>query len=712
MSFLHPLILTAGLAALAIPVLVHLLRRRRKPIPWAAMRFLQEAVRKRRRRLRLEQLLLFLTRCAIVTLLALAVARPVLGGRPGSDLPTTLVLLIDDSIGSALTDDAGRTGLSRSVERARRELDAIAPMGGDRVGLLTMGAPGRAVVWPPTGDVDAVRRALDRLQPTDSGRSIGAARDALGELSVRAAAGDEREQRVVLRAFSSWRGVDPDALFAGGVLVGVDDIRLDPPETAPRENIGIRSAVPTTPTVLGGAGVLAPPAQVGVSLVRSGGSAERIVDVEVIALPGGSIAGRSQARFAPGQDRAEVSVALDDAALTPGRGGRVALEVRLPGDANRRDDTARAVLGVRRELRVGVVERPPAPGSERVAPGVWAMAALAPDERAGLDTFRIDPASLASVPAASVDALLILEPGRLGRDAWARAREVLARGGFVGIAPDADAGVTPAWAEPLAMLTEGAITLSPGGVREGASRLGARVAPGGLLAGLAGEFAELARAVTVRRTIGLSLQDGAEPSLLTEDGSVFLAGAPGPGGRGVVAVFASAIELSWTDLPARPAFVPVMQELVRRGAGLGIDTPSVAGRTPSEDPAVDRWERDAELSGSAAMPGEPGTRAGVLLGIGRDGAVTRSLAINPDAEAARTEPAPDESLRTAITGMAPGASVVMGEGPDARGPERGPVQATVSGDRLALLLLALAALLATIEPLLARAASHPEGGAA
>lgn len=712
MSFLHPLILGAGLAALAIPVLVHLLRRRRKPIPWAAMRFLQEAVRKRRRRLRLEQLLLFLTRCAIVTLLALAVARPVLGGRPGSGLPTTLVLLIDDSIGSALTDETGRTALARSVERARAELDRAGAAGADRVGLVTMGAPGRTPVWPPTGDLDAVRRALDRLQPTDSAPSLSAARDALGELSADAGDAGPGERRVVLRAFSSWRGVDPESLFAGAVLAGVDEVRLDEPAGGARENVGVLAVAPTTPTVLEGAGALAPPTQVVASLVRSGGSGERTVGVEVIALPGGSIAGRATARFAPGADRAEVSVALDEAALTPGRGGRVALEVRLPGDANRRDDAARAVIGVRRELRVGVVERRAPAGAEGVAPGVWAMAALAPDDRAGVDVFRIDPASLASAPAASVDALLILEPSRLDRDAWARVREVLARGGFVGVTPDAEAGAAPAWSSALASLTDGAITLAPGGVRETETGLDAGVGAEGLLAGLAGEFAELSRSVTVRRFAGLVLEGDARAALTTEDGSVFLAGAPGPDGRGVVAVFASAIAVPWTDLPARPVFVPVMQELVRRGAGRGVDAARTAGRTPDDDPAIDRWERDAELSGPATPAGEPGVRAGVLLGIGRDGAVVRSLAVNPDAGAARTDPASPERLLSAAGSGAPGASVGVGEDGGRGEAGEGVLRASVSGDRLALLLLALAALLASVEPLLARAASHPEGGAA
>lgn len=703
MTFLHPLILGVGLGAVALPVLIHLLRRRRRPIPWAAMRFLQEAMRKRRRRLRIEQLLLLLTRCALVALLGLAVARPVLGTGPGSARPTTLVLAVDDSIASAQTDGAGRSALARAVERAKKALDALNPAAGDTVGVVTLASPPQALIWPPTADTDTARRALDRLQAGDSAPSLNALRTALGE-----PASDEDRPRVVVRVLSDWRAVDPQRLFAGAPLAGVDRADVDPPATdGARANVGIRSLTPSTPTVLGDT-ALAPPTQAGVTLVRSDTTDERLVEIEALALPGGTIAGRAQARFAPGQDTAQATIQIDDAALTPGRGGRVAIEAHLPDDANPRDNAARCVLTVRRELRVGVVERPPAGGSG-VAPGVWTLAALAPDARAGIDAFRVDPASLASLPPASVDALILLEPARLSPDAWARARELLARGGLVVIAPDADR--TPAgWGPTLGELTGGALTLGAGGGSEETDAgLDNTDAPAGVLSGLGGEFRDLARGVGVRRLVPVFTNDDATVVLRTDRGAVYLAQSPGAEGRGVCVVFASALDLTWTDLPARPAFVPVLQEIVRRASGLGVDTGVTAGRTPAEDASVDRWTHDNDLSNAPEPPGTPGSRAGVLLGVARDGSVVRTLAINPDAEAARTTPAPAEALRSAVESAFPGASVAIERtdaGVDAAPPK---ARATPAGDRVALLMLALAAALSVFEALLARRASHPEG---
>src|SRR3954452_16442671 len=68
----------AGLAAMSIPIIIHILNRRRfKVVDWAAMEFLLRAMRRNRRRLRFEQWLLLAVRCLVLALLGFALARPV-----------------------------------------------------------------------------------------------------------------------------------------------------------------------------------------------------------------------------------------------------------------------------------------------------------------------------------------------------------------------------------------------------------------------------------------------------------------------------------------------------------------------------------------------------------------------------------------------------------------------------------------------------------
>src|SRR5580765_5394494 len=76
-SFLTPWFAVAGLLLMALPIIIHFLNRRRfKTVPWAAMEFLLRAMRKNRRRLRFEQWILLATRCLVLLLAGLALARP------------------------------------------------------------------------------------------------------------------------------------------------------------------------------------------------------------------------------------------------------------------------------------------------------------------------------------------------------------------------------------------------------------------------------------------------------------------------------------------------------------------------------------------------------------------------------------------------------------------------------------------------------------
>ena len=92
MTFLNPALLL-GLFAVAVPIIIHLLNRRRfRRVPWAAMRFLKVSVEQNQRRMKIEDFILLLLRCAMVALLALALARPVVealrGALPGSQVAT------------------------------------------------------------------------------------------------------------------------------------------------------------------------------------------------------------------------------------------------------------------------------------------------------------------------------------------------------------------------------------------------------------------------------------------------------------------------------------------------------------------------------------------------------------------------------------------------------------------------------------------------
>src|SRR5579871_2741585 len=99
MQFLAPLMLY-GAAAISIPLGLHFFYRARyKPLPWAPMRFLKEAIEQTSRRLKFQEWILLALRCLALILLAIAIARP--GAREassgGGSQPVDAVFVIDTS---------------------------------------------------------------------------------------------------------------------------------------------------------------------------------------------------------------------------------------------------------------------------------------------------------------------------------------------------------------------------------------------------------------------------------------------------------------------------------------------------------------------------------------------------------------------------------------------------------------------------------------
>jgi hypothetical protein len=126
MTLLAPIML-AGAAAVTVPVALHFFYRARyRPLPWAPMKFLKEAIEQTSRRLKFQEWILLALRCLALILLALALARP---GRDstasgGGTQPIDAVLVFDTSYSMA-AKDGDRTRLERAREAAVAIIDAL-----------------------------------------------------------------------------------------------------------------------------------------------------------------------------------------------------------------------------------------------------------------------------------------------------------------------------------------------------------------------------------------------------------------------------------------------------------------------------------------------------------------------------------------------------------------------------------------------------------
>ena len=164
MSFLQPLLLW-GLLAAAIPVIIHLLNRRRhKTVMWAAMQFLLKATRESRGKKKLRHILILTCRTLGVAALATAAARPLLSGVMGwvGGKPDLVVLILDRSASMESTPKGGT--VPRRDLALQRVRDALADLEGTRLVLIDSASAEHQDV--PSPDVlDTISTSAANLSP-------------------------------------------------------------------------------------------------------------------------------------------------------------------------------------------------------------------------------------------------------------------------------------------------------------------------------------------------------------------------------------------------------------------------------------------------------------------------------------------------------------------------------------------------------------------
>ncbi|HNS72044.1 MAG TPA: BatA domain-containing protein [bacterium] len=160
MNFLNSAILM-GLAAVALPILIHLFTRARsRPIPFSSLRFLKQLQNQKIRRLKIRQLLLLLLRTLAVLLLVLAFARPTCRSTSGSGVRsrTSAVILLDNSASMAI-EEQGEALFAAAKRAGGRIIEQMQP--GDELYLCTTTDTMQVADRRAFHDFQALRSRLD-----------------------------------------------------------------------------------------------------------------------------------------------------------------------------------------------------------------------------------------------------------------------------------------------------------------------------------------------------------------------------------------------------------------------------------------------------------------------------------------------------------------------------------------------------------------------
>ncbi len=183
MSFLTPLFFI-GVAALAAPILVHLVRRTRaRKVQFPALVFVRQVPQRTIRRRTLQNIYLLLIRCLAILLIVIAFARPFFSGGSAAKQSTAAgatVILVDDSLSMR------REPLfSEALKRAEAAVDDA--RNNEQIALLTFDKR-YTVINRFTADKTRVRGAIRTLSAgwdgTDYEQALRGAESLLGEIET------------------------------------------------------------------------------------------------------------------------------------------------------------------------------------------------------------------------------------------------------------------------------------------------------------------------------------------------------------------------------------------------------------------------------------------------------------------------------------------------------------------------------------------------
>lgn len=240
MNFLQPWILW-GLPLIAIPVVIHLMHKRRhKVVEWGAMMFLLDGAKLSRGRQRLREILLLIMRTLAVLGLLLGVGRPIAGGwvgRVGGESVDTIVVIVDRSASMAEhVEGAPESKLSAGMRALRGALEVT---GTSELVVVDAVRPEEA---RRVDGADAIE-ALGMNEPTASASDLPAAFETAVTYLEESAAGRSEIWVVSDGQGSDWAPEDGRWQALAGAMnelpAGVR-VRLTLDATAHDDNLGVR----------------------------------------------------------------------------------------------------------------------------------------------------------------------------------------------------------------------------------------------------------------------------------------------------------------------------------------------------------------------------------------------------------------------------------------------------------------------------------------
>ena len=389
-----------ALPLMSVPIIIHLLQRRRfRKVQFSAMEFLERALRRTRRRVLLEDLLLLLLRTLAVLFLILALAQPSSEGLPlalGREARAELIIL-DASLSMGFHNDDQST-YERALGVAGKRLGELDAGLDDRAAIIRAGLTTDRIA---SGNPDEVQAALRELERPDSVRgdlsgALLAATRTVSDLAMEA--GQVRVSILTDLQANLWNSdsgiVAPlEELVALGCSIDLVDCGLQP-----RDNVAVTALELSAARLVSGDSC-----EATVVLRNFGGLPQDVL--ATLLIDDTPVASR---RFSlSAQEQRDWNVPL-----SPVEVGSRAVEVRLEHDQLVADDSRAAILTVDDGLRVVLVGEE---ASSTQTPGVFdaLQRYLELGEQAPLRPHAVPVLQLGEAELAEAALLVLADPGTI-----------------------------------------------------------------------------------------------------------------------------------------------------------------------------------------------------------------------------------------------------------------------------------------------------------
>ncbi|MFI5379072.1 MAG: BatA domain-containing protein [Tepidisphaerales bacterium] len=663
-----------GLALASVPIIIHLLNRRRfQLIDWAPMKYLKLTIKNNRRRLRIEQLLLLALRTLLIIVLIAAVARPVLsatglGRLFGGHSRTSRIIVIDDSLSMGYQTDR-RSAFDQAKGVAAEIVKGIGSQ--DSVTVVATSSSASPLVQNVQMDSPAkVLEAIGKMQVSDTANGWSATLKAV-ESHLAAATFPVREVVILTDLRKNGWGTEVTEVCnrLAGQSVGMKIIDVGSRQTA---NVALRSLEQETQVAL-------PGSTVALKAMIRNDQPTAVVEAQAVLSVGDEARPVILPELPPGKTT-EIPLTVK-----PQEAGYKPLRLTLPGDALVQDNVRYLTMSVRDRIDVTMVD-----GEISTQPFESETDFLALALSVGTEPFhvqRVSDSDWAQNRPAAADVMVLANVANVPQEQVAALERMVKAG--MGLMIFVGDQVDPAlYNQRLFKEGQGLLPGKLGKVvEEGLTGIVVEQAEQSPLTPMARLAPAALSRVRVKKLLGVELPkdaEGVRTLARWNDPEAHPAVLEKRYGKGRVLLFTVTADKAWSDWPIDPTYVLAIRSTamaIARGerqestisAGQPIQLVldegqtaleakvSVPGKEVAEAMTIERPEKGPVVLRSAAT-----VRAGVYRVTWKEAGgreVTRPVSVNPERSESDLEPIADAEL-TALLGSLKAPIVHLGSGQD------------------------------------------------